>query len=81
MPSVEIIWPTRADDTASVTVHAPCDAWPGQLRLMICGATALRIPPAEARLLAQALLDMASEPATAPPVGLYHEPEEEITNG
>ena len=80
MPSVEIIWRTPLGDLADVTVHPPEPNAP-QLRLSIGRRFWLRIPPAEARLLAQALLDMASEPAAAPPQALYHEPEEEIING
>ena len=89
MPSTEIIWRTKHGDLAGITVHAPAPT-DDRVRLVIgLGPTTLRIPTTEARLLAQALLDAAAEPApesaparrvipihAAPPAGLYHEPEE-----
>jgi hypothetical protein len=88
----EIIWRTERGDLAGVTVHAPVPA-DDRVRLVIgLGPTLLRIPRTEARVIALALIDAADAPAevaeprpaarvipihTAPPAGLYHEPEEE----
>ncbi len=86
MPSTEVIWRTAHGDIAGVTVHAPNAENPDRVRLVIGHDFTLRVPPVEARLLAQALLDAAATPEptarrvipihAAPPTPLYHDPDQ-----
>lgn len=86
MLATEIVWRTHHGDVAGVTVHAPNIENPDRVRLVIGHDFTLRVPPIEARLLAQALIDAANaaQPLaprrvipirTAPPAALYHDPD------
>jgi uncharacterized lipoprotein YbaY len=83
----EIRWTTHAGDIAGVTVYSPTVDLPDRIRLTIGHDLHLHIPPAEARCIAMALIDAADAPAqvvarkvipinSAPPAGLYHDPDE-----
>lgn len=87
MATTEICWSTAHGDIAGITVHGLDAEHPDRIRLVIGHLLMVRVPPTEARLLAQALLDAAADytaPAprrvipihAAPPAALYHEPEE-----
>lgn len=77
MPCTEIRWRTHYGDIASTAVHGPTIDLPDCVRLTIGHDLHLHIPPAEARRLAQALLEAAAEiPTSAPPRTLYHDPDE-----
>lgn len=89
MSATEIRWRTHAGDIAGVTVYSPTLDLPDRVRLTIGHDLHLHIPPDEARCIAMALIDAAdivppAPPAvprvvipihTAPPAGLYGEPE------
>lgn len=83
---VEIRWTTHIGDIAGVTVYGPTLDLPDRVRLTIGHDLHLHIPPAEARCIAMALIDAADVAPPierkvipiniAPPVGLYHDPDE-----
>lgn len=86
MSATEIRWRTHAGDIAGVTVYGPTLDLPDRVRLTIGHDLHFYIPPNEARVLAMALIDAADTLPpialrrvipihTAPPAGLYSEPE------
>lgn len=86
MSATEIRWRTHSGDIAGVTVYSPTLDLPDRVRLTIGHDLHLYLPPVETRLLAMALIEAADAAPpialrrvipihTAPPAGLYGEPE------